>query len=370
MRLLERNREGKLCLANFVGKDIPPYAILSHTWGPEEVTFQDLVDGSGQKKLGYKKIQFCEDQALRDGLQYFWVDTCCIDKSSSAELQEAINCMFRWYQEAQVCYVYLSDVGARHTGPRRNLKPLQGSRWFTRGWTLQELLAPSTVEFYDSDWSRLGTRQMLAPKISKITGISISYLCNRDADIGVLLRNASIAERMSWAAVRQTTREEDVAYSLLGIFDINMPMLYGEGKNAFVRLQEEIIKRWDDQSLLAWRYTWDLPWTNLRVPSDEHHDGVLAKSPENFAGCGDIVPYKATRPGAAFFTPNKGLHITLPMCEEHALLECHRSNDPTAMTASRPVPWIIERGSSGKGSQSRFSQAPKNTRMARSVRWW
>src|SRR5277367_5075797 len=113
MRLLEYNNNGEFSLTkDFVGDDIPEYAMLSHTWeaDTEEVTFKDLIYGTGKGKLGYKKICFCGEQARRDGLQYFWVDTCCIDKSSSAELSEAINSIFKWYQRSVVCYAYLSDV--------------------------------------------------------------------------------------------------------------------------------------------------------------------------------------------------------------------------------------------------------------------
>ena len=111
MRLLERNNTGEICLTeDFPDDKVPRYAILSHTWGTEEVTFQELRDGTGKNKLGYKKIRFCGDQAWSNSLQFFWVDTCCIDKSSSAELQETINCMFRWYRDAAKCYVYLADV--------------------------------------------------------------------------------------------------------------------------------------------------------------------------------------------------------------------------------------------------------------------
>jgi hypothetical protein len=156
MHLIERNNDNKFSVTKDFGDDIPWYAILSHTWGAdtEEVTFKDLIDGTGIDKAGYNKIRFCGEQARRDGLQYFWVDTCCIDKSNSTKLAEAINSMFRWYQNAAKCYVYLSDVSspAFDTNDESSQLPcesaLQKSRWFTRGWTLQELLAPGLVEFF------------------------------------------------------------------------------------------------------------------------------------------------------------------------------------------------------------------------------
>lgn len=242
MRLLERKNDGEFSLAEFAGEKVPRYAILSHTWGAdsEEVTFRDLVDGSGNNsKAGYEKLRFCGQQAARDDLRYFWVDTCCIDKSSSAELAEAINSMFCWYSDAVKCYVYLSDVSvcddevARYTWE----SAFQKSRWFTRAWTLQELIAPKSVEFFSAQGERLGDKKSLERQIHGITGIPVQALQ------GTPLFHFSVNERMSWAAKREAKREEDKAYSLLGIFDIQMPLLYGERKTkAFIRLQEEIDK--------------------------------------------------------------------------------------------------------------------------------
>jgi hypothetical protein len=245
MRLLERNSAGEFSLTKDFGDDVSRYAILSHTWGAdtEEVTFRDLMDGTGKSKAGYSKIRFCEDQASRDGLQYFWIDTCCIDKSNSTELAEAINSMFRWYRDATKCYVYLSDVSTT----KRKISTLnsdftgesafQVSRWFTRGWTLQELLAPSSVEFFSREGKRLGDKKTLEQQIHEITGIAVSAIQ------GAPLPQFGVDERLLWAENRQTTREEDKAYSLLGIFDVYMPLIYGEGRdNALARLREEIHK--------------------------------------------------------------------------------------------------------------------------------
>jgi hypothetical protein len=237
-----------LKLVEFNDNNIPPYAILSHTWGLEEVTFQDMsMDlpnearqslSSGVKGASYKKIEYCCAQATKDGLEYSWVDTCGIDKSSSSELSEAINSMFRWYSNAAVCYAYLSDV-------HLITEEISPSRWFTRGWTLQELIAPRNVKFFTSNWELIGTKESLSSSIASITGIDVETLLDPSS-----LSSASVARKLSWAAERQTTRTEDVAYCLMGIFDVNMPLLYGEGEKAFIRLQEEIIKENDDQSLL------------------------------------------------------------------------------------------------------------------------
>ncbi|KAH8600126.1 kinesin light chain [Bisporella sp. PMI_857] len=217
IRLLRYNNDGELSLTTFFADKTPnEYAILSHTWGEEEVTFEDLRDGSGMKKAGYEKIRFCGEQARRDGLQYFWVDTCCIDKSSSAELTEAINSMFRWYREATKCYVYLSGVSR----PAVKINDLawesafRESKWFTRGWTLQELIAPASVEFFSKEGKLLGDKSILEHHVCEITGIPAKALR------GNSLFGFTIAERMSWAGRRKTTREEDQAYTLLGILDI------------------------------------------------------------------------------------------------------------------------------------------------------
>jgi hypothetical protein len=243
MRLLELKDNGEFSLTKDIVNNKQPYAILSHTWGDddEEANFEDLTKGSGKTKAGYRKIQFCGEQAARDGLRYCWVDTCCIDKSNNTELSEAINSMFRWYRNAAKCYVYLSDV---RTNDHDQIDPFswqlafRKSRWFTRGWTLQELIAPLSVEFFCSNGNRLGDKKSLQRQLHEITGIAVPALQ------GITLSTFSVKDRMSWAENRKTKREEDKAYSLLGIFDIHMPLIYGEGaKNAFSRLQEELDKR-------------------------------------------------------------------------------------------------------------------------------
>jgi hypothetical protein len=247
MRLLLRSDTGKFNFTKeFVGDDvIPPYAILSHTWGAdaEEVTFEDLVNGTGEDKSGYRKIQFCGQQAAQDNLEHFWIDTCCINKTNYAELSRAINSMFRWYHNAVQCYVLLSDVSSSSSNVSDALNPqewdsaFRKSKWFTRGWTLQELLAPISVEFFSQEWKRLGDKKSLEREIHEITGISKSALQ------GTMLSQFSVNERMSWIERRQTKLAEDKAYSLLGIFDVYIPLIYGEGiGSAFKRLRKEMDK--------------------------------------------------------------------------------------------------------------------------------
>jgi hypothetical protein len=267
MRLLKWESNGELSLTKDLIHNIPPYAILSHTWGAddEEVTFKDLTDHTGEDKAGYTKIRFCGEQAASDNLQYIWVDTCCIDKSSSAELAEAINSMFRWYREAAKCYVYLSDVVQSSSNEPDHLArstwklDFRKSRWFTRGWTLQELIAPASVEFFSSKGERVGDKRSMEQQIHEITGIAVQALRGKP------LSSFSITERLSWAAKRKTTRKEDEAYSLLGIFDIHMPLIYGEGEKAFVRLKEEIDKYPKGQASSAPRPLTGRPPTRTRI---------------------------------------------------------------------------------------------------------
>jgi hypothetical protein len=307
-------------LREFFDNDVPKYAILSHTWEEEEVLFHDMtnITGSTRNKLGFKKVQGACSLAHSQGYTWIWIDTCSIDKSNSAELTEAINSMFRYYQEAEVCYVYLKDVtcwkskGIRMSKDIRRSKSIwklkgisetefRRSGWFTRGWTLQELIAPPTVQFYSAGWSKIGlkTEESLSALISEITGIDLQTLK------GGNVLSVSIARRMHWASKRETTRVEDRAYSLLGLFDVNMPMIYGEGMKAFRRLQEEILKSTDDQSIFAWH-------------SQEYSEGtavdVFASSPSDFVGSGAIArdPFHRVR-GKPTTITNQGVIIELPI---------------------------------------------------------
>jgi hypothetical protein len=372
MRLLTADGIPKLKIFNSE-ESRPPYAILSHTWGADEdeVLFADLEQlNKAQIKRGWAKIDFARQEALRNDLMYVWVDTCCIDKTSSAELAEAINSMFRWYKNAAACFVYLADVqsyahddsklrsfshgnNTKHVQMARSIStkpdgtPLRGilkpprvnkavanvppwpflpecveaairkSRWFTRGWTLQELLAPSriNVDFFSADWRYLGQLPWLAELIAEVTGIHLSLLQPKHVS-GTELYSYSVAQRMSWAASRTTTRPEDIAYCLLGIFGVNMPIIYGEGHNAFFRLQQEILRTSQDQSLLAWE------------GGPMKHNPLLAPTPYFFAGCGDILPipfdYKLI-----VDTSSVGIRANFRFLNGKAILNCHKYDNCT-----------------------------------------
>ena len=269
------------------------YAILSHRWEDEEVTFRDMQDLTvASTKKGFVKIRKSCEHAQNDGYKYVWVDTCCINKESSSELSEAINSMYRWYKASAVCYVFLSDVHMR-TVKRDVEQQIISSVWFTRGWTLQELIAPLNVVFYDRHWEFLGTKQTLSSLLEVKTGIDEAILN------GEPLSRCSIAQRMSWASKRVTTRVEDTAYCLLGIFDVNMPLLYGEREKAFLRLQEQIIRQSDDHTIFAWS-----------IHRDDQ-PGLLADSPKAFANCQYIKTLTSRKGRSPYSLTNRGLSIKL-----------------------------------------------------------
>jgi len=304
MRLLDTQ---SLRLKEFVDNP-PPYAILSHTWEDEEVVFSDLPDlDLAKTKKGFSKISNACLQAAKDKFPYVWIDTLCIDKSSSAELSEAINSMFAWYRESGKCYAYLSDVNDGGTN-------FKSSKWFTRAWTLQELLAPRHVkvarmdgepaeagmEFFSENWAWLGTKRSLAKSISTATGIATEYLTGRSLDM------ASVSMRMSWASERRATRAEDIAYSLLGIFDVNMPLLYGEGKTkAFRRLQEEIMKISEDETLFAWE--------SAESALDAGSGNALASDPKDFIEAQDLVPFASDDLVGPYALTHRGLRMWLQL---------------------------------------------------------
>ncbi|KAK4934916.1 hypothetical protein LTR10_023926 [Elasticomyces elasticus] len=313
MRLLHTT---ELVLKEFFDNSIPnDYAILSHRWEEEEMSLQDFVAirnlakpeyqlyadflrfsmNASEHSAGYRKILRCSSR----GYEWVWIDTCCIDKASSAELSEAINSMYRWYQGADVCFAYLSDVSLSRaesvfTGYElsdNTRDQLRASKWFSRGWTLQELLAPDYVLFVDHDWKEICDKSSISGVLANTSRIPGSVLCGETSP-----RDHSVAQKMSWAAHRKTSRIEDVAYCLLGIFGVNMPLLYGEGTRAFARLQEEILKVSDDYSIFLWAD--DL--------SDRSCDvGLLAPSPAYFGSCnvechGQVErtrPYRTTNQG-------------------------------------------------------------------------
>jgi tetratricopeptide (TPR) repeat protein len=236
MRLLHFNEAETLVLTNFRGKIIPPYAILSHRWEGSEILYADLENGAYKEKDSIRKLQFCANRAALDGLQYFWIDTCCIDKWDLDELSSSINSMFRWYADATRCYVFLSDVSGSavlQTSQRDHWEAaFRASKWFTRGWTLQELVAPVSVEFFSCEGHWIGNKVTLEQLVHEITSIPITALQNRS------LEKFTASERMDWAKSRETTEEEDRAYCLLGILGVTMTPDYGEGgTKAFERLR-------------------------------------------------------------------------------------------------------------------------------------
>ncbi|UKZ69789.1 uncharacterized protein TrAtP1_010793 [Trichoderma atroviride] len=290
MRLLKTDRY-ELVEANDIPEPFPQYAILSHTWisPKDEITYQDIkkrkedIENDLFKQKGWAKLRRYCDRAARDGWDWAWMDTCCIDKTNPYDTQEAINAMFQWYQDAGICYAYLDDVdaniifstvgsagvndledvdldniaGADNVANRcsfrhKALSPfVVKAKWFTRGWTLQELLAPHYLVFVDRAWRRIGTRESWADEIKEASGIETPYLT---AFSPTDFNSCSIAMRLSWASGRDTTLEEDETYSLLGLFGISLPLIYGEGRwRAFNRLQRELITVYNDDSIFAWK---------------------------------------------------------------------------------------------------------------------
>ncbi|KAI9712400.1 MAG: hypothetical protein M1820_001613 [Bogoriella megaspora] len=374
MRLLNTS---SLQLHEFNSHDCLEYAILSHTWGSEEASFQDFAlaadpayrydQGSGWQKIratyrkvlaaepanrlhqgsGWQKIRATCRKALTEGIDWVWIDTCCIDKASSAELSEAINSMFRWYEDSAVCYVYLDDF-------TRGSGDLAKSRWFWRGWTLQELLAPREVRIFDGQWNYLGSKNESLEEVK--AGLKPGEMCEIISTITKIptemlaklksLRDYSVAQRMSWASRRETTRPEDVAYCLLGIFDVNMPLLYGEGARAFSRLQHSIIQDSHsiDHSILAWGPS--VPELGSLEARREYYDTreatpgtFLASSPKDFFGAENIVAHPANS-SHSYELIKAGLRIQLPLIGhlypyrdrdraigkimvQYALLRCH-----------------------------------------------
>ncbi|KAJ2894663.1 hypothetical protein MKZ38_007321 [Zalerion maritima] len=335
----------------------PSYAILSHTWvDGQEVTYQDMLllsspSSSNQKtatehvssRSGYKKIIKTCDLAKSRGLTYAWVDTCCIDKTSSAELTESINSMFAWYRGANVCIAFLPDYVPVCLGKESSIaEDFRRCKWFSRGWTLQELLAPRDMDFYaGEEWNMLGSRSELARAISGVTRIPVDLLLGRWT-----VDKCSVAMRMSWASSRQTTRLEDWAYSLLGIFGVNMPLIYGEGMQAFRRLQEEITRRNNDLTIFAWDHPHPHPHQNQHQspPSrkDSEFKDVFAPTPYFFSQSGKIVPFYDV--DEEFVVTNKGVRMSgvaplrlvrvrkLDYPERYALVLGHRLVQESNMT--------------------------------------
>ena len=354
-------------LEEFFNMPVPEYAILSHTWGEDELVYRDFQESDSMLRLlgemqslspkstrlrprllrgrqslspnstqpslnsvlsrsrtrnqtpldllkpscnqsSYLKLDGCCVQATKDGHSYVWIDTICIDKSSSAELSEAINSMYKWYADAQDCYVYLSDVELTFN-PEDDLDSaaFRKSRWFSRGWTLQELLAPRKVVFFTRSWDPIsgfyrnssGAGPMVS-LVTQITGVPGRYLNG-----GVKISTAPVCQKMAWAARRRTTRPEDEAYCLLGLFGLNMPLLYGEGSKAFMRLQEQIMQVIGDDTLFCWGQ-------DLSVVGRESC-GLLANAPSSFAGYEDtLLSPDLVLQRSHYTLTNRGILFTVP----------------------------------------------------------
>ena len=267
MRLLNTST---LVFEEFFDSSCPDYAILSHRWEGKETTLQELEASKPQKiqhcSSGVAKIKTFAATANFHGHSWCWVDTCCIDKKGSAELSEAIDSMWNWYAKAKVCYAYLNDVSIDQEPVKE--EHLRNSAWFTRGWTLQEMLAPKSLHFFDTEWSQIGSRNepTMQTILTAVTGIDFRFFGDIDA-----IHSATVLERMRWISQRQTSRAEDLSYCMLGIFGVQMPLLYGEGEGAFLRLQSEIMKVTDDETIFAW------------IQPGLEKSGLFANHPKMFA---------------------------------------------------------------------------------------
>ena len=306
------------------------YAILSHRWiqdgeGGEisltTLNATELSDASLQTP-SLNKLRGACAKAKEQGLTWIWIDTCCIDQTSSSELAKAINSMFRLYRQSAVCYIYLHDVvaSASEEEPFRKfthkrVKSSKYAEWFERGWTLQELVASKNAQFYDKNWGYLGTKDSLAHDVRTLTGIDEDYLRGvKD------IRTASIATKMSWMANRVTKEPEDRAYSMMGIFDVNLSLCYGEGgSRAFMRLQRELLEKFTvrtDESIFAWTTpTAGLPYSVPKGEWNADEWGLLAPSPECFQKQRQIaIDVGKIRPriNEGFKPTSQGLRLPMP----------------------------------------------------------
>jgi hypothetical protein len=338
------------------------YAILSHRWVGAETTFQQIgahsseLRNAGDRRIAspqLDKIRGACSTARHLGFKWMWIDNCCINKESATEQSESINSMFRWYRDAQVCITYLSDVELHEQANDQTKHSIfnavgsnSPSEWFSRGWTLQELLAPRDMRFYDRNWKFMGIKVALADEIEAITGIEASYLAEtRD------FRKACIATKMSWMAGRTTTREEDVSYALLGLFNIMMTPQYGEGQRAFLRLQHELLSRTADESLFAWQ----MPNPNAGeafgiAPSsgttwvpDEW--GMLAPTPNWFKDCRNMTiegGKQIMRPAQVFQQVREGVQVPIWKVEGDTVFQVFWHVTSFTVVGALPAYFIIK----------------------------
>ncbi|KAI9164158.1 Vegetative incompatibility protein [Paramyrothecium foliicola] len=291
MRLI--NIESLVVIEFRCDSTIPPYVVVSHAWQNDEIFFGDLMDrDAASKKAGFEKLQNACQIVRGLGMQWLWVDSICIDRSSSAELSEALNSMFQLYAKANVCLVYLHDL-APSSDMSNRAAGLRNCIWIRRPWSLQEVIAPKQVHFYDSVWTFVGTKASLATYLNELMGIDRDVLVNK-----MDFARFSIAKRMSWASRCLASRIEDVAYSLLGILGVHLAIIYGEGQRAFIRLQEEILKTTDDASLFAWQAT-----------DRQHHRGIFATSPAEFSHLIDAPDMPPLRVRGDVFITSGGVNI-------------------------------------------------------------
>jgi hypothetical protein len=341
----------------------PQYAILSHTWGNDEVTFKDWRTSGWKEMKGFAKILGACKQAKTDGFRYLWVDTCCIDKSSSAELAKAINSMYNWYRESEVCYAYLRDVSMPKRDRRVNymnfehaMKQFRESRWFTRGWTLQELLAPEKVIFFDSEWTCIGPLDNLLDPVAEITGIDRSALNHTRP-----LEAFSTAQKFCWASNRSTHELEDEAYCLLGLCRISLHPNYGEGRKAFLRLQEEVFRQGDDSV-----FVWDSSGSN-------RHSRLFASAPSDFADSGDVECDESRPIDSDMWLTNRGVAGRFcllprgtapnPWLSAVALLSCRQAGNVHKLLA------LLIQNDSKNGSSTMYSVQPRAAQRPKPSRW-
>jgi hypothetical protein len=301
------------------------------------------------------------------------VDTCCINKNNGAELSEAINSMYRWYRNADVCYNYLDDVKCGSFHPQREsdkehielwiavdynpgwtplLESFKKSKWFTRGWTLQELLAPVKSQFYDNSWRLIAGRAYLAKQINEATGIAEKFLWGPAEVREQYIASACVAKKMNWLTRRKTSRAEDMTYCMLGLLGISMPLLYGEGEKAFLRLQMQIISTTDDESIFAW----GLPGHGS-LKHEHLGDGMLALRPSCFVGSDRVEIYRESErvvDRLPYAMTNRGLQLNVvpdlsevPDLEYKLELNCYeRSENDPYNDRKRPIEILLTKPSS------------------------